>query len=93
VSTHDAFVIAQAVGRSLDPTDCAHFRGPNFKETRTATMTRLMACLACDAFPRGIPVEICTGEHDHRLPFKGDRGVRYEPRIETPDHEEWRGSP
>ena len=65
--------------------NCVHFRGPDFDEVRTATSTTLMAWLACDAFPKGIPAEICTGEHDHRLPFKGDRGVRYVPRIESPE--------
>jgi hypothetical protein len=49
----------------------------------------------CDLrrLPQGIPGEICREEHDHRFPFKGDRGVSYEPRIETPDQEEWRGAP
>jgi hypothetical protein len=45
----------------------------------------LMAWLACDAFPKGIPYQISAEEHDHRLPFKGDRGVRYEPRVASPE--------
>jgi hypothetical protein len=32
----------------------------------------------CDAFPKGIPEEIATGEHDHTKPFKGDNGIRFE---------------
>lgn len=32
----------------------------------------------CDAFPGGIPQEIYTGEYDHREPFPGDGGVRWE---------------
>lgn len=64
--------------------DCVHYRGPDFDAKRTAKGTVLMAWLACDAFPKGIPYQISAGEHDHRLPFKGDRGVRYEPRLESP---------
>lgn len=31
----------------------------------------------CRAFPLAIPAVILTGEHDHRLPFRGDRGVQF----------------
>jgi hypothetical protein len=33
----------------------------------------------CDAFPGGIPSEIWEGETDHRVPFSGDQGIRFEP--------------
>jgi len=65
--------------------NCAHYRGADFDEKRTSSGTMLLAWLACDAFPRGIPEEIRTGQHDHRLPFKGDRGVRYEPSAVAPE--------
>ena len=34
--------------------------------------------LTCKAFPDRIPIEILKGKHDHRTPFKGDRGIQYE---------------
>ncbi len=33
---------------------------------------------SCDAFDGAIPYEIASGEHDHRQPFAGDRGIRFE---------------
>ena len=34
----------------------------------------------CTAFPRGIPYEILTSEADHHKPFRGDHGIRFEPK-------------
>jgi hypothetical protein len=31
----------------------------------------------CNAFPLGIPESILLNEHDHRLPFEGDNGIRF----------------
>ena len=34
--------------------------------------------ISCTAFPKGIPIEILTGIHDHRFPFSGDKGITWE---------------
>lgn len=33
----------------------------------------------CTAFSEGIPDKIMSNRHDHRKPFKGDNGIRFEP--------------
>lgn len=32
----------------------------------------------CEAFPDGIPGRIMYQHYDHRLPFPGDKGLRFE---------------
>jgi hypothetical protein len=66
---------------------CAHYRGPGGKIKRIGDGFAMIAFVTCDAYPRGIPGKICSERHDHRFPFKGDHGIRFEPR---PDQEEWR---
>lgn len=34
----------------------------------------------CDAFPERVPREIYTGQFDHREPYPGDNGIRFELR-------------
>ena len=44
---------------------CKHYRGPAGGET-------------CAAFPDEIPDAILMYEHDHRKPYPGDNGIRFE---------------
>ena len=32
---------------------------------------------ACDAFPKGVPLEILTNDHDHHKPYEGDHGILF----------------
>ena len=47
---------------------CAHYRG--FQPGADV--------LTCDAYPEKIPIPIWALEHDHREPYPGDGGVRFE---------------
>jgi len=40
---------------------------------------------ACAAFPRGVPTDLLEGRANHRKPYPGDGGIRYEPDPDAPD--------
>lgn len=40
--------------------------------------------LTCDAFPERIPQAILEWEADHRQPYEGDGGIRFELRDDLP---------
>ena len=40
---------------------------------------RKKGSLSCAAYPDRIPVEILQNAVDHRKPYTGDRGIRWEP--------------
>lgn len=42
--------------------------------------------MVCAAFPAGIPNPILLADHDHREPFEGDGGIRFEPRDIADGH-------
>ncbi len=47
---------------------------------------------ACAAFPTRIPQIVLTGSHDHREPYQGDHGIRWEPLPDVFEVEPWEDS-
>lgn len=41
---------------------------------------------ACRAFPKGIPDAITNDNHNHRRPYPGDQGIRWEPKTPGDKH-------
>jgi hypothetical protein len=56
----------------LQCVDCRHFHHVPREE-------RVGRPYACGAFPDGIPEPILYSRHDHREPYPGDHGIRWEP--------------
>lgn len=56
---------------------CAHLKTtPNPDHTGESPYT--MEIMFCPAFPDGVPEDIYPGGFDHRLPYPGDNGIRFE---------------
>ncbi len=59
---------------------CTHLRGDviNVDDVHGNGNRRPLQ-YTCEAYPDGIPSKISDGKADHRKPFKGDRGIRFDP--------------
>lgn len=59
---------------------CRHYFGMHYFE-REAEHLEGDYLPVCRAFPKppGIPIKILRGEHDHKKPYPGDHGIRFEP--------------
>lgn len=44
--------------------------------------------LTCKAYLEQIPHEIASNDHDHREPYPGDGGIRFEPLKKDEDEEQ-----
>lgn len=84
--------LAELVGSGFQEMDGTPAAGP--AESLPASFTPCLACrwlrppvrgrLVCVAFPAGIPAPLLAGSADHRDPYPGDGGVRFEPDPDAP---------
>ena len=58
---------------SIAPPICGGCKNLNRESDRPLANPR------CDAFPNGIPTPILLSQADHRKPYEGDKGIRFEP--------------
>ncbi|RJR20560.1 MAG: hypothetical protein C4582_08970 [Desulfobacteraceae bacterium] len=57
----------------------AEFADMLFGEVQCDTCIHYQEGPKCDAFEK-IPFDILARRHDHRNPYPGDKGIRYEPK-------------
>ena len=50
----------------------------NFVKQCNACRNRHVRKVTCRAYPDGIPDIILLGDHDHRIAYTGDQGIRFE---------------
>ena len=55
---------------------------PGFRTSQCALCRHYNGDATCAAFPDRIPREILSNQHDHRQPYPGDGGIRFEPVSE-----------
>ena len=56
--------------------NCKHLYA---EDKEKMNLYRTVKQFRCDAFPKGIPYDVLMWKHDHRKPYKGDNGIRFEP--------------
>ena len=64
--------------RFIDTVDDSHFASQCAR-----CIHKVLNASSCAAFQKGIPSKILSGQFDHRFPFDGDNGIRYEPVEEA----------
>ena len=62
---------------------CVRFRRDDLPTAASMAGKAAQPTGFCDAFPvdAGIPIAIWQSSADHRQPFAGDRGIRYQPKT------------